>query len=139
MQIIYEINKPVGVNQFVDLLRRCTLGERRPIDDRTCMEGMLENSNLVVTAWHGEKLVGIARSVTDFYFCCYLSDLAVDGAYQKCGIGIELQRLTREQLQERCSIILLAAPDAAGYYGHIGYTKHDKCWVLRRQDPLASP
>ena len=138
MRIAYEINKPVGVHEFIELLRRSTLSDRRPIDDLVCMEGMLENSNLMVTARHGDKLVGAARSVTDFYFCCYLSDLAVDGAYQRRGIGLELQRLTREQLNEKCSIILLAAPAAAGYYGHIGYTKHDKCWVLRRKDPLAS-
>ena len=138
MQIVYEIDKSVGVNQFIDLLRRSTLSERRPIDDLACMQGMVDNADLMVTAWHGQKLVGVARSVTDFHFCCYLSDLAVDKDYQKQGIGMELQRLTRQQLNDHCKIILLAAPDAAGYYGHIGYQKHDRCWVLGRSDRLAT-
>ncbi len=138
MQITYEIDKAVGVHEFIELLRRSTLSARRPIEDLACMRGMLENSDLMVTAWHGQKLVGVARSVTDFHFCCYLSDLAVDGAYQKMGIGLELQRLTQKQLKDRCKVIVLAAPDASGYYGHIGYTQHDRCWVLGSRDPLAS-
>lgn len=69
------------------LLRESTLGERRPIEDRECMEGMVKNSSLMVTAWHGEELIGIARSVTDFHYACYLSDLAVHRKYQKAGIG----------------------------------------------------
>ncbi len=136
MQIAYEINKPIDVKKFIDLLRRSTLSERRPIDDFHCMKGMLENSNLMVTAWHAKKIVGLARSVTDFHFACYLSDLAVDVAYQKRGIGLELQRLTQEQLNEHCTIILLAAPAAANYYGHIGYTRDDRCWVLSRNKQL---
>ncbi|KPJ77822.1 MAG: GCN5 family acetyltransferase [Deltaproteobacteria bacterium SG8_13] len=137
MRITYEINKAVDVQVFIELLRRSTLSERRPIDDLACIEGMLENSDLMVTAWHGQKLVGAARSVTDFHYCCYLSDLAVDEAYQKKGIGLKLQQLTREQLKERCAIILLAAPGADGYYGPIGYTKHERCWVIGRKDRLA--
>ena len=138
MPVTYEIKQSVEVNQFIDLLRRSSLSERRPIDDLECMQGMIDNADLMVTAWHGQKLVGVARSVTDFHFCCYLSDLAVDKAYQKQGIGIQLQRLTRQQLNDHCKIILLAAPEAAGYYGHIGYTKHDRCWVLDRSDQLAA-
>ena len=137
MQITYEINKPPGVHEYIDLLRRSNLSQRRPIEDLDCMRGMLENSNLLVTARLAEKLVGAARAVTDFHFCCYLSDLAVDAAYQKRGIGLQLQRLIQVQLKPNCTIIVLAAPGAAGYYGHIGYTKHQRCWVLSREQQLS--
>ena len=83
MSIKYKINVPVSTDQFIGLLRESTLGERRPIEDRECMEGMVINSNLMVTAWDGEDLIGIARSMTDFHYACYLSDLAVDKKYQK--------------------------------------------------------
>ena len=96
------------------------------------MEGMIANSNLIVSAWEGGKPVGIARSVTDFHYACYLSDLAVDKNYQKSGIGKRLQMLTQERLGPRCKLILIAAPAADSYYGHIGYTRNERCWVLAR-------
>ena len=98
--------------------------------DRECLQGMVNNSNLMITAWHGDKLVGIARSMTDFHYACYLSDLAVDVNYQKSGIGRMLQQLTQEQLAEKCKLILISAPDANSYYEHIGYTNNPRCWVL---------
>lgn len=78
MSIEYKVNSPVSVDQFIELLHESALGERRPVSDRECMEGMVKNSNLMVTAWRGEKLIGIARSMTDFHYACYLSDLAVN-------------------------------------------------------------
>lgn len=133
MHIDYTINAPVSAAQFIDLLKRSTLGERRPIDDLACIEGMLANSNLTVTAWAGEQLVGMARALTDFHYACYLSDLAVCSAYQQSGIGKQLQRLTQQQLGPRCKLILLAAPAAQAYYARIGYSHNPRCWVLERQ------
>ncbi len=133
MPIDYRINTAISADQFIDLLNRTSLGERRPLDDRACIEGMLANANLTLTAWDGDRLVGVARSVTDFHFCCYLSDLAVDLAYQRQGIGVQLQLLTQAQLGPRCKLILLAAPAAKDYYGHIGYDYNERCWVLERE------
>lgn len=132
MPIHYQINTPITAEQFIDVLKRSTLGERRPIDDRPCIEGMLSNSNLMVTAWDGDQLIGVARSVTDFHYCCYLSELAVCRACQQSGVGKELQRLTQQQLGPRCTLILLAAPAAKDYYSHIGYSHDPRCWVLKR-------
>lgn len=130
MGIDFKVNEPVSTDQFIGLLEDSTLGERRPVQDRACMEGMVSNSNLIVSAWDGLALVGIARSVTDFHYACYLSDLAVHVNYQKSGIGKRLQSLTQEQLGPRCKLILISAPAANSYYGPIGYTHNDRCWVL---------
>ena len=130
MTIEYKINAPVTTEQFLRVLETSTLGERRPVQDRARIEGMITNSNLVVTAWVGDELVGIARSMTDFYYACYLSDLAVSREYQTAGIGKELQALTKKQLQPGCKIILIAAPAANTYYEHIGYKSNPRCWVL---------
>ena len=132
MNINYKVNVPVSVDQFVALLSETTLGERRPIDDRKCLQGMLENSNLTITAWDEGKLVGIARSVTDFHFACFLSDLAVHQRYQQDGIGKKLQALTQEQLGANCNLTLIAAPAAISYYEHLGFTNNERCWELRR-------
>ena len=101
------------------------------------MEGMLRHADLLVTAWSGERLVGVARSVTDFDYCCYLSDLAVDRALQGQGVGRELIRRTRERLGPRCMLILLSAPAATKYYPRLGFTRHDSAWILKADDPLA--
>lgn len=130
MAIDFTVNAPVTTNQFIGLLEDSTLGERRPIEDRACMKGMVANANLIVSAWDGSELVGIARSVTDFHYACYLSDLAVHKAYQRSGIGKRLQALTQEQLGPRCKLILIAAPDADAYYARIGFTRNERCWVL---------
>jgi predicted N-acetyltransferase YhbS len=100
------------------------------VDDPKCIKAMLEHADLVCTAWDGEKLVGVARSVTDFQYCCYLSDLAVDAAYQKQGIGRELIRLSQSRLGSKAKIILLAAPKAEGYYARIGFDAHRSAWII---------
>ena len=132
MEISYSIDASITREQFVALLNASGLGKRRPVDDEQCIEGMLKNSNLMVTAWHKEQLVGIARSVTDFHYACYLSDLAVHKNYQQLGLGKTLQNLTQKQLGPRCKLILLAAPDANSYYEKIGFTSNPRCWVLER-------
>lgn len=131
MEIEYRINAPITTDEFIELLESSALAERRPVHDRQCMEGMLSNSNLTVSAWKTGRLIGIARSVTDFHFACYLSDLAVSRDYQKCGIGKKLQAITKEQLGPDCFLILISAPAANSYYEHLGFTKVPACWALR--------
>lgn len=136
MNIQFKVNAPITVDQFVELLNASTLGERRPVEDRACMEGMLQNANLTVTAWDGDRLVGVARSLTDFHYACYLSDIAVHAGYQRQGIGRQLQILTQEQLGPRCKLILLAAPAAHNYYPKLGYTHNPRCWILDRDQQI---
>ena len=138
MSIEYKINESVTTDQFIALLKASTLGERRPVEDKECMEGMISNSNLTVSAWHNDQLVGIARSVTDFHYACYLSDLAVSLEYQKSGIGKRLQSLTQEQLGPKCKLILIAAPAANQYYEYIGFNHNPRCWVLEPESSISS-
>jgi len=138
MDITYKINSDVSVDQFIGLLTASTLAERRPVDDRECIEGMIKNSNLIVTAWDDEKLVGIARSMTDFHYACYLSDLAVDKNYQKNRIGKQLQIITQKQLGPKCKLILIAAPASNTYYEHIGFTNNNRCWILNREQNISN-
>lgn len=130
--ITYRRDSELSVGQFAALLSKTSLGSRRPLEDADCLQGMLDHADLTITAWAGEQLVGIARSVTDFHYACYLSDLAVDEAFQHHGIGVMLQRLTQQALGPKCTLILLAAPQAKDYYKHIGYDAHPRCWVLPR-------
>ena len=136
MSIHYDSSRTITEAQFVDVLKRSTLGERRPVDHLECIRAMLRHANLLCTAWDGEKLVGVARSVTDFQFCCYLSDLAVDTKYQRQGIGRALIQLTQARLGPKAKIILLAAPKATEYYPRLGFDAHRSAWVLQARRKL---
>ncbi|GAA0223960.1 GNAT family N-acetyltransferase [Marinomonas primoryensis] len=136
MEVEYKINQTITADQFIGLLSKTSLGARRPIDQVETIDAMLANANLLVTAWQGDRLIGVARSVTDFAFCCYLSDIAVDESIQASGIGKTLIRMTKEALKPTCSLILLSAPQAVGYYPKIGFTQHNSAWVLTDIDDL---
>jgi predicted N-acetyltransferase YhbS len=134
--IAYRTGNNLDVDAVVELYKSCSLGARRPSDDRARMAAMLANANLVITAWDGELLVGISRSLTDFAYATYLSDLAVRESYQKRGIGRELIRLTQEAGGPKTTVILLSAPAAVNYYPRIGFTRHESAWTIRGSEPL---
>lgn len=132
-EIAYRSNIKITVDDFIDLLKRSTLGERRPVEQRKRMQKMLDHANVIVTAWANDKLVGISRAVTDFSFCCYLSDLAVDEKYQHKGIGKHLVKITHEVSGLETQLILLAAPKATNYYPKIGMKQFTHCFTLDRK------
>lgn len=127
--LTYQIEKNLRVEEFTEVLVNSTLAARRPIKEPERIAKMLEHGNLIVTARFDGKLVGVARSLTDFLYCTYLSDLAVDENYQKMGIGKELIRLTKIETP-KAKLILLAAPLAVNYYPKIGMTRHEHCYFL---------
>jgi predicted N-acetyltransferase YhbS len=127
--ITYRTGNDFALDEMIELYVDSTLGERRPVADRGRMARMLKEANLVLTAWDEALLVGISRSITDWVYCTYLSDLAVRADYQGRGIGKELVRLTREATPQ-ATVILLAAPQAVDYYPRIGMTRHESAWVL---------
>lgn len=132
--IHYSSEAKITVDQFIGLLHRSTLAERRPVHDRIRIEKMLAHGNILITAWDGDLLVGISRALSDFAFCCYLSDLAVDEAYQRQGIGKELILQTHIAANVNdAQLILLAAPKAVNYYPKIGMEQFKECFVIRRK------
>ena len=131
---MYAVEADLGAEEFVDVLVRSTLSERRPVTDRERVVRMLSNASWVVTARANEGLlVGVSRAITDYSYCTYLSDLAVDVAYQGRGIGRELIRRTHEAAGMETSLVLLSAPKAETYYPHVGMLQHKSCWVTARQ------
>ena len=130
---VYAVEPDLSSGEFADLLIRSTLAERRPVDDVETIAGMLANADLILTARAADGLlVGVSRAITDFSYCTYLSDLAVDAAFQGRGIGRELIRRTHEAAGPHTSLILLSAPQAQTYYPHIGMRQHPSCWVVDR-------
>ena len=133
-EIRYGLEPNLEVAEFVDVLHRSTLAERRPMDEPETLAGMLRHADVLATArTEAGLLVGISRAITDFSYCTYLSDLAVDQTFKGQGIGRELIRVTHETAGLHTSLILLAAPKARTYYPHIGMTPHDSCWRIDRR------
>jgi predicted N-acetyltransferase YhbS len=132
MQIAYSLEPNLSVQAFRDILVASTLAERRPINDSERLERMLRHANIIVTARDGERLVGVSRAITDFAYCCYLSDLAVDIAYQHQGIGKRLIAETRTRAGECATLTLVSAPAAETYYPKIGMKRHASCWTIPR-------
>jgi GNAT superfamily N-acetyltransferase len=136
MTITYRLGNDVNLDQAIELYNACTLGARRPLDDRAIAQQMMQHANLVITAWEGETLIGISRSMTDFGYVCYLADLAVRDSHQRLGVGLELIRRTRSELGPRAMIVLIAAPQAVDYYPKIGFTRHESAWILKAEQKL---
>lgn len=130
MDITYSLERRPTPEQVADLFR-CS-GLRRPVDQLDRIEAMLEHADLLVTAWHGEALIGVARALTDWRYCCYLSDLAVTPSHQRQGIGRALIRQVQSAIGPECMLLLLAAPEAMDYYPHIGFEPAPNAWIIHR-------
>ena len=130
--LTFRTNAPVSTGQVIDLFR--SSGINRPVDDEARIAQMLRYGNLTITAWHGTQLVGFARSLTDYCFCCYLSDLAVSGDFQRRGIGKKLIEMTKAQVGEQTTLLLLAAPAAKDYYPKTGMDRYVDTFVIKRTE-----
>ena len=133
--LVFSTSDVPTVAEFAGVLRRSTLAERRPVHDAECLAQMVSGASLWATCRRDGELTGVARSVTDFAYCCYLSDLAVDQNYARQGIGRRLIAETRARLGPQCSLILLSAPAAVDYYPHIGFTRHPQAWIMKAGEP----
>ena len=137
MAIAYQLEPNLDPHEFIDVLVRSTLAERRPVDRPDVIRAMLNHADIVVTARAGDQLVGVSRAISDFSYCTYLSDLAVDQASQGRGIGRELVRRTHETGGVDTHLILIAAPKSQTYYPHIGMQQQDSCWIVPRRPESA--
>lgn len=131
--LTYALEPDLAVDEFIDVLKRSTLAERRPVADVPRMNQMLREAQVIATARSGGKLVGISRALSDHCYATYLADLAVDKEFQGRGIGKRLIEETHRAAGKQTMIILLAAPAARTYYPHVGLEQHDSCWVIQRE------
>lgn len=130
MNIEYSFIKRPTADEIIVLYEKA--GLPRPTNDKERIQKMFDHSNLIVTAWDNDRLVGVSRSITDWVWSCYLADLAVHPDYKKSGIGKELVRLTKEKLGEQSMILLLSVPTAMEYYPKIGMTKEERAFTILR-------
>ncbi len=130
-EVVYAVEPNLTAEEFQQILVASSLAERRPATDLLRLDRMLRGANLIVTARIDGELVGIARSITDGAYACYLSDLAVSQTAQGRGIGSELIQETRRQVGPEVSVVLLAAPQAVAFYEKIGMPRHPAAFAYR--------
>lgn len=131
MTIVYRDDKKISPEDVSNVFRGS--GIKRPYEDLPRLAKMIEGADLVITAWDGGKMVGLARALTDYAYCCYLSDLAVDADYKQSGIGKKLIEEVRARIGDECSLVLLSAPSATDYYPKVGFERTDKAFVIARK------
>lgn len=132
MDIDYSFDKKPNADQIIELYENA--GLPRPTNDKERIRKMFDNSNLIITAWHNDLLVGVARSITDWVWSCYLSDLAVRDKYKKEGIGRQLINLTKEKVGEQSMVLLLSVPTAMDYYPKVGFEKQESSFIINRSE-----
>jgi len=130
MEINYQFKLSPPIEDIIDLYK--SSGINRPVEDAERIAQMFVHSNLIVSAWDEDKLVGIARSLTDFCYCCYLSDLAVRQEYKKKGIGKKLISLTKEKIGDQTMLLLLSVPMAMDYYPKLNFEKVENGFIIKR-------
>ncbi|WP_449538364.1 GNAT family N-acetyltransferase [Ferdinandcohnia sp. Marseille-Q9671] len=130
MQLTFKVNEPIKAEELADVFK--TSGIKRPVDDLNRLQKMIDQSTILITAWDREKLVGVARALTDYCYCCYLSDLAVNRQYQSKGIGKKLVNILQEHIGEEVALLLLSSPTAMDYYPKIGFEKIDNGFKIAR-------
>ncbi len=131
MAIEYLTDAVLTIDQVIDLYKSSSLGARRPVDKPHIFQGMINNADIIVTAWDNDKLVGISRALSDQVYVTYLADLVVHENYQQQGIGKRLIDLTQAQTAPDCMMVLLAAPQANDYYPKLGFTHNPRAWMLK--------
>ncbi|AYV69681.1 GNAT family N-acetyltransferase [Niallia circulans] len=130
-QISYKVNESIKAEELSEVFK--TSGIKRPSDDLNRLQQMIDNSNVLITAWYNNQLIGVARAITDYCYCCYLSDLAVNKNYQNRGIGKELVRLLKEHNGDEVALLLLSSPIAMEYYPKIGFEKIENGFKIPRK------
>jgi ribosomal protein S18 acetylase RimI-like enzyme len=129
--VIYTDNKEQNAKDVAEVFANS--GITRPHEDLPRIQRMIDHADILITAWLDGRMIGVARAITDFSYCCYLSDLAVDNQYQKLGVGKELIKQVQTIIGDECSLILLSAPGAVDYYPRLGFTKNDRAFVIARK------
>lgn len=131
MNISYTFDIVPEPDQIIELYNDA--GLPRPTHNEDRIGKMYENSNLIISAWDGDVLVGVARSITDWCWSCYLADLAIRQSHQKEGIGKKLIELTKEKIGEETMLLLLSVPTAMDYYPKVGFAKQESSFIINRE------
>ena len=131
-KITYKFDVVPTAQQVIELYTDA--GLPRPTHDPQRIRAMFENSDLIVTAWDENKLVGVSRTITDWVWCSYLADLAVSPGYNRSGIGKKLIALTKERVGEQSMVLLLSVPMAMDYYPKVGFSKEDRAFIIHRKE-----
>ena len=129
-KITYKSDVVPSAQQIIELYDDAALP--RPTHDPQRIQTMFENSDLIMTAWDGEKLVGVSRTITDWVWCSYLADLAVSPDYERSGVGKTLVQLTKQKIGERSMLLLLSVPAAMDYYPKVGFVRENRAFIIHR-------
>ena len=128
--IKYLKNVDLNLEDIILVFEKSSIN--RPIGNKNRIKSMFDNSNLIISAWDEDKLVGLCRAPTDFSYCSYLSDLAVDMDYQRQGIGKTMIDLVKKEISDEVALILLSSPNSMSFYPKVGFGKIENGFIINR-------
>lgn len=84
----------------------------------------VKNYETVISAWDGDKLVGLICAMDDGIMTAYIHYLLVNPEYQRQGIGKALLEKTKEIYKDYLRVLLLAYNNAVDFYRACGFTEN---------------
>lgn len=92
---------------------------------------MLAQTDLALSAWDGERLVGFGRVLTDYVYRASIWDVIVDEAYQGQDIGTEImQRILHHPSLKRVELFWLCTRDKQAFYEKLGFSANEQTGMV---------
>lgn len=129
--IKYYVGKKVDYIKLIVLFNQ--VGWNDKTEDTNRLRKMVENSQIVVTAWDKEEMVGFARCTTDYVFNGQINNVVVDVNYREKGIGKELINKIVDT-SKLVTYILRGDIENERFYREIGFEDAPLSLVYKRRD-----
>ena len=127
--MIEILSERLAPEEYIDFLKRTDLGSQYPKERfETRILRLLQNASISLAARNGEgRLVGALLGLTDFAYWLYVTDLGVDRAYLRKGIGRRLMQAALELAggERDIAVYLVANEGAVPFYEKLGMRRAD--------------
>lgn len=125
--VTYSHGPPPEPAQLLRLFHQAPWAKHRSLGDA---RAMLHNTDVTLSAWDGERLVGFGRVLTDFVYRATIWDVIVDKAYQRQGIGKEIvTRILNHPRLNRVELFWLCTR-RPGFYEKLGFTSKEQTGMV---------
>ena len=133
--ITYTDRKQFDSASLLPLFEQSPWARGRTLDDA---QEMVKHTNLFMTAWDGERLVGCGRVLTDYVYRASIWDVMVDRQYQGQDIGTEIiKRILSHPTLQRVELFWLCTREKQVFYETLGFSAKEQIgmvWDRNRQE-----
>ncbi|MGD9725762.1 MAG: GNAT family N-acetyltransferase [Nitrospiraceae bacterium] len=131
--ISFSDRKDIDLSQLLRLYHQAPWTKGRTAEQA---QRMLGHTDLVVSAWDGDRLVGFGRVLTDYVFRASIWDIIVDKGYQGRGIGTHLVRHILDHPTLQHVELFWLCTRMPGFYERLGFSAKEQAgmvWTRAKQ------